>query len=62
MRCIIGRPKPCCLPRIAILGEVVIWELAVIFVVALIGLSLSGVAGFGGGVIILPVLVWVYGP
>ena len=25
-------------------------------------MSLSGVAGFGGGVIILPVLVWMYGP
>ena len=30
--------------------------------VAAIGLSLSGVAGFGGGVIILPVLMWFYGP
>ena len=30
--------------------------------VAAIGLSLSGVAGFGGGVVILPVLVWFYGP
>lgn len=27
-----------------------------------IGMSLSGVAGFGGGVIVLPVLVWVFGP
>ena len=25
-------------------------------------MSLSGVAGFGGGVIVLPVLVWVFGP
>ena len=25
-------------------------------------MSMSGVAGFGGGVIILPVLVWIYGP
>ena len=25
-------------------------------------MSLSGVAGFGGGVVVLPVLVWVYGP
>ena len=30
--------------------------------VSAIGLSLSGVAGFGGGVIILPVLIWFYGP
>ena len=29
---------------------------------AIIGNSLSGVAGFGGGVVVLPVLVWVYGP
>ena len=29
---------------------------------AVIGMSLSGVAGFGGGVVVLPVLVWVYGP
>ena len=36
--------------------------MAVIFVVAAIGMSMSGVAGFGGGVIVLPVLVWVYGP
>lgn len=25
-------------------------------------MSLSGVAGFGGGVVVLPVLVWVFGP
>ena len=25
-------------------------------------MSMSGVAGFGGGVLVLPVLVWVYGP
>ena len=25
-------------------------------------MSLSGVAGFGGGVLVLPVLVWLYGP
>ena len=42
--------------------EVEIWQLAMVFVVAAIGMSLSGVAGFGGGVIVLPVLVWVYGP
>ena len=36
--------------------------MAVIFVVSAIGLSISGVAGFGGGVLVLPVLVWVYGP
>ena len=62
MRCIIGRPRPGCSLRKAILGELVIWELAVILVVALIGQSLSGVAGFGAGVIVLPVLVWFYGP
>ena len=33
-----------------------------IFVTAAIGLSLSGAAGFGGGVLLLPVLVWIYGP
>ena len=36
--------------------------MALLFVVAAIGMSMSGVAGFGGGVIILPVLVWIYGP
>ena len=30
--------------------------------IAAFGLSLSGVAGFGGGILVLPVLVWVYGP
>ena len=29
---------------------------------AVVGNSLSGVAGFGGGVLSLPVLVWIYGP
>ena len=33
-----------------------------IFATAAVGLSLSGAAGFGGGVLILPVLVWLYGP
>ncbi len=42
--------------------DIVIWQLAVIFVIAAFGLSLSGVAGFGGGILVLPVLVWVYGP
>ena len=36
--------------------------MALIFAVAAVGMSMSGVAGFGGGVIVLPVLVWVYGP
>ena len=36
--------------------------MAAIFAAAVIGNSLSGVAGFGGGVLVLPVLVWVYGP
>lgn len=36
--------------------------MAIILVASLIGFSLSGVAGFGGGVLMLPVLVWVYGP
>ena len=44
------------------LEDIVIWQLAALFVTAAVGLSLSGVAGFGGGVIILPVLVWLYGP
>ena len=42
--------------------DLIVWQLALLFVVAAIGMSLSGVAGFGGGVIILPVLVWLYGP
>ena len=42
--------------------DIVLWQLVLLFVVAAIGLSLSGVAGFGGGVVILPVLVWIYGP
>ncbi len=42
--------------------ELVVWQLAVLFIVAAIGMSLSGIAGFGGGVIVLPVLVWLYGP
>ena len=42
--------------------DLVVWQLVVLFIVAAIGMSLSGVAGFGGGVIILPVLVWLYGP
>ncbi len=36
--------------------------MAVILVASVIGFSISGVAGFGGGVLVLPVLVWVYGP
>ncbi len=42
--------------------DLIVWQLALLFVVAAIGMSLSGVAGFGGGVIVLPVLVWLYGP
>ena len=42
--------------------ELVVWQLAVLFIVAAIGMSLSGIAGFGGGVIVLPVVVWLYGP
>ena len=45
-----------------ILEDLIIWQLVVLFVVAALGMSLSGVAGFGGGVIVLPVLVWMYGP
>ena len=44
------------------LEDIVIWQLAAVFVIALVGMTLSGVAGFGGGVIILPVLIWFYGP
>ena len=44
------------------LEDVAVWQLALLFVVAAIGMSMSGAAGFGGGVIILPVLVWIYGP
>ena len=29
---------------------------------ALIGFMVAGVVGFGGGIIIMPVLVWVIGP
>ena len=36
--------------------------MAVVLVASAIGLSISGVAGFGGGVVVLPVLVWVYSP
>ena len=36
--------------------------MAIILIASVIGFSLSGVAGFGGGVLVLPVLVWVYGP
>ncbi len=28
----------------------------------MLGFTIAGVAGFGGGVVILPVLVWVLGP
>lgn len=48
--------------RAGTLEDIVIWQLAVLFVTAVIGMSLSGVAGFGGGVVVLPVLVWLYGP
>ena len=48
--------------RKATLEDIVIWQMAVILAASVIGFSLSGVAGFGGGVLVLPVLVWVYGP
>ena len=48
--------------RSATLEDIVIWQMVAILAAAVIGNSLSGVAGFGGGVLVLPVLVWVYGP
>ena len=42
------------------LEEEVIKILAVVFATA-IGFTIAGVAGFGGGVVALPVLVWVFG-
>ena len=48
--------------RKKVLEDIAIWQLALVFITAAIGLSLSGVAGFGGGVLVLPVLVWVYSP
>lgn len=53
---------PCPLRRVALLAELEIVKLAVIIVTALVGFSVSGLAGFGGGVMVLPVLVWAYGP
>lgn len=39
-----------------------VWLFAVLGIAALFGYTVAGVAGFGGGVILLPVLVWVFGP
>ena len=39
-----------------------IYRIAIIIAAAVIGFSISGVAGFGGGVVVLPILVWAFGP
>ena len=39
-----------------------IYRIAIIIAAAVIGFSISGVAGFGGGVVVLPILVWSFGP
>lgn len=39
-----------------------VWLFAVLGIIALLGFTVAGVAGFGAGVILLPVLVWVFGP
>lgn len=36
-------------------------KIAAVVVATTIGFTIAGVAGFGGGVVILPVLVWVFG-
>ena len=36
-------------------------KIAAVLIATLIGFTLAGVAGFGGGVVILPILVWVFG-
>ncbi len=39
-----------------------IYRIVIIIVASVIGFSISGVAGFGGGVVVLPILVWAVGP
>ena len=39
-----------------------VWLFVVLGIIALLGFTVAGVAGFGAGVILLPVLVWVFGP
>ena len=36
-------------------------KISAVLIAAVIGFTLAGVAGFGGGVVILPILVWVFG-
>ncbi|GIT69164.1 MAG: hypothetical protein Ct9H300mP27_02680 [Chloroflexota bacterium] len=36
-------------------------KISAVLIATLIGFTLAGVAGFGGGVVILPILVWVFG-
>ena len=38
-----------------------ILKIVAVLVAATIGFTISGVAGFGGGLVALPVLVWVFG-
>ena len=38
-----------------------ILKILAVLVAATIGFTISGVAGFGGGLVALPVLVWVFG-
>ena len=37
-------------------------QIAAIVVAAIVGFTIAGVAGFGGGVVTLPVLIWAFGP
>ena len=53
---------PSATKRILTLAEVAIWQIAVVLVAAVVGFSIAGVAGFGGGLVALPVLVWAFGP
>lgn len=36
-------------------------QIAAVIIAATVGFTIAGVAGFGGGVVALPVLVWVFG-
>lgn len=36
--------------------------IGILFLAALVGFTMAGVAGFGGGVILMPVLIWLIGP
>jgi len=38
------------------------WAIGVLALTAMVAFTIAGVAGFGGGVILMPVLVWLIGP